>query len=152
MWFPPRYQSPWGQRGARLGPVGPRWAPCCPHEPFYQGLYMWEQHFNLETSIFYCSHSNKSLKLWFRYVALIVCVAAFYTTDFIRQLCTWNDNSKNEPLPGFRTIVVFIAVFRKHNFALVFYSLITRDIAVSRKITHINVPTVTWHLKFWSRL
>ena len=26
-----------GQYGAHLGPVGPRWAPCWPHEPFYQG-------------------------------------------------------------------------------------------------------------------
>ena len=24
---------------AHLGPVGPRWAPCWPHEPCYQGLY-----------------------------------------------------------------------------------------------------------------
>ena len=28
----------WGQHGAHLGPVGPRWAPCWPHEPCYQGL------------------------------------------------------------------------------------------------------------------
>ena len=27
----------WGQHGAHLGPVGPRWAPCWPHEPCYQG-------------------------------------------------------------------------------------------------------------------
>ena len=33
----PRQQSSWGQHGAHLGPVGPRWAPCCPHEPCYQG-------------------------------------------------------------------------------------------------------------------
>ena len=26
-----------GQHGAHLGPVGPRWAPCWPHEPCYQG-------------------------------------------------------------------------------------------------------------------
>ena len=25
--------------GAHLGPVGPRWAPCSPHEPYYQGEY-----------------------------------------------------------------------------------------------------------------
>ena len=25
--------------GAHLGPVGPRWAPCWPHEPCYQGLF-----------------------------------------------------------------------------------------------------------------
>ena len=29
--------SSWGQHGAHLGPVGPRWAPCWPHEPCYQG-------------------------------------------------------------------------------------------------------------------
>ena len=27
----------WGQHGAHLGPVGPKWAPCWPHEPSYQG-------------------------------------------------------------------------------------------------------------------
>ena len=26
----------WGQHGAHLGPVGPRWAPCWPHELCYQ--------------------------------------------------------------------------------------------------------------------
>ena len=35
----PRKQSSWGQHGAHLGPVGPRWAPCWPHEPCYQGCY-----------------------------------------------------------------------------------------------------------------
>ena len=33
----PRYQSSWGQHGTHLGPVGPRWSPCWPHEPCYQG-------------------------------------------------------------------------------------------------------------------
>ena len=28
-----------GQHGAHLGPVGPRWAPCWPHEPCYQGHF-----------------------------------------------------------------------------------------------------------------
>ena len=35
----PRQQSSWGQPGAPLGPVGPRWAPCWPHEPCYHGVY-----------------------------------------------------------------------------------------------------------------
>ena len=35
----PRYQSSWGQHGAHLGPVGPRWAPFWPHESCYQGTY-----------------------------------------------------------------------------------------------------------------
>ena len=34
----PRYQSSWGQHGAHLGPVGPRWAPCWPHDPCYLGM------------------------------------------------------------------------------------------------------------------
>ena len=33
----PRYQGSWGQHGAHLGPVGPRWAPCWSHKPCYQG-------------------------------------------------------------------------------------------------------------------
>ena len=37
--FPPRGQNSWGQHGAHLGSVGPRWDPCRPHEPCYQGLH-----------------------------------------------------------------------------------------------------------------
>ena len=29
----------WGQLGAHLGPIGPRWTPCWPHEPCYQGMF-----------------------------------------------------------------------------------------------------------------
>ena len=32
----PRQQSSWGQHGAHLGLVGPRWAPCWSHESCYQ--------------------------------------------------------------------------------------------------------------------
>ena len=38
-WWHPRQQSSWGQHGAHLGPVSPRWAPCWPHEPCYQGCW-----------------------------------------------------------------------------------------------------------------
>ena len=30
--------SSWGQHGSHLGPVGPSWAPCWPHELCYQGI------------------------------------------------------------------------------------------------------------------
>ena len=33
----PWWQGSRGQHGAHLGPVGPRWAPCRPHEPCYLG-------------------------------------------------------------------------------------------------------------------
>ena len=32
--------SSWGQHGADLGPVGPRWAPCWPHEPLLSRQFM----------------------------------------------------------------------------------------------------------------
>ena len=35
--YVPRQQSSWGQHGAHLGPVGPIWAPCWPHQLCYQG-------------------------------------------------------------------------------------------------------------------
>ena len=34
----PRQQRSQDQHGAHLGSVGPRWAPCWPHEPCYQDL------------------------------------------------------------------------------------------------------------------
>ena len=34
------WQSSWGQHGIHLGPVGPRWTPCWPHEPCYEGRFV----------------------------------------------------------------------------------------------------------------
>ena len=39
----PRYQSSWGQHGAHLGPVGPRWAPYWPVEPCHLSV-SWLNH------------------------------------------------------------------------------------------------------------
>ena len=36
-WYIPDNSS-WGKHGAHLGPVGPSWAPCWPHEPCCQGF------------------------------------------------------------------------------------------------------------------
>ena len=41
--YMPRWQNPWGQHGAHLGPVGPSWAPCWPYEPCYQGGFITQQ-------------------------------------------------------------------------------------------------------------
>ena len=35
----PWYQGSWGKHGAHLGPTGPRWVPCWPHEPWYLGIH-----------------------------------------------------------------------------------------------------------------
>ena len=37
-WYLPIKQNSWGQHGAHLGPVGPRWAPDWPHGPCYKGM------------------------------------------------------------------------------------------------------------------
>ena len=34
---PPWQQGSWGQHGAHLGPTGPRWAPCWPHDSCHLG-------------------------------------------------------------------------------------------------------------------
>ena len=36
----PWLQGSWGQHGAHLGPTGPRWAPCWPHELCYLGYFI----------------------------------------------------------------------------------------------------------------
>ena len=36
-WYTHIKQSSWGQHGTHLGPTGPSWAPCWPHESCYQG-------------------------------------------------------------------------------------------------------------------
>ena len=35
----PWYKDSWSQHGAHLGPTGPRWATCWPHELCYRGQY-----------------------------------------------------------------------------------------------------------------
>ena len=51
----PRWQSLWGQRGAHLGPVGPRWAPCWPHKTCYLGNHtlLYKQPEGVCINIFY---------------------------------------------------------------------------------------------------
>ena len=42
-----------GQHGAHLGPTGPRWAPCWPHELCYLGIYYCGISFNQDRACFY---------------------------------------------------------------------------------------------------
>ena len=37
----PYSEGSWGQHGAHMGPTGPRWAPCWPHEFCYLGSLWW---------------------------------------------------------------------------------------------------------------
>ena len=54
--------SSWGQHGAHLGPVGPRWAPCWPHEPCYHGIYVEMAVLPFRSNICHCLHQKVSLK------------------------------------------------------------------------------------------
>ena len=56
-------QSSWGQHGAHLGPVGPRWAPCWPHEPCYQGLLASERFVKITLMYTSLMEHRKSTKL-----------------------------------------------------------------------------------------
>ena len=51
-----------GQHGAHLGPVGPRWAPCWPHEPCYQGYNLL---FPCDILItFHCHYESQFPRKW----------------------------------------------------------------------------------------
>ena len=102
-----------GQQGAHLGPTGPRWAPCLPHEPCYLSTEVWwvvaYVHVYLSTMV---SHSYdyylKTLKLTtitpevanyfhilsrsFGYHKVLLTTNTFYTLEF-RTWCVvmyWN--------------------------------------------------------------
>ena len=54
-----------GQHGAQLGPVGPRWAPCCPHELCYLGYCIRSSNSTRNTRWVQCTLDiSWSLFLW----------------------------------------------------------------------------------------
>ena len=56
----PWLQGSWGQHGAHLGPTGPRWAPCLPHELCYLGRYITPVHTLVSTGpIFYLFYPSE---------------------------------------------------------------------------------------------
>ena len=57
-------QSSWDQHGAHLGPVGPRWAPCWPHEPCYQGTSIKQVVFHLAILL----HTSQYLFIYAKHV------------------------------------------------------------------------------------
>ena len=62
----PRLPSSWGQHGAHLGPVGPRWAPCWPHEPCFQRSSHIEACMKWQT--FWRWHFQKHFTEWMIYI------------------------------------------------------------------------------------
>ena len=66
--------SSWGQHWAHLCPVRPRWAPCWPHEPCYQG--------NVWPAVRNCSFTNSN----------------FLTMFIPFWLVAWEKNAKIKPM------------------------------------------------------
>ena len=61
----------WGHHGAHLGPVGPRWSPCWPHEPCYQGKFQYD--------MIYHSLPKHDLSNVLR-KSMMICVCTVYST------------------------------------------------------------------------
>ena len=80
-----------GPTWAHLGPVGPRWAPCWPHEPCYQGcswhvssvVVAWTKLWLLS-----CNHliSTGGIPTSFRWHLSIGCVSILFVYAIIKQL------------------------------------------------------------------
>ena len=58
-----------GQHGAHLGPVGPSWAPCRPHEPFYQGIFAQNRAMVVLMVVIHCSVDYDT---WYVYIYIYV--------------------------------------------------------------------------------
>ena len=74
----PIKQSSWGQHGAHLGPVGPRWTLCWPHEPCYQGSY-YKYKFNI--------HNGHNIR--FVSEMYLACWCVFYYICFCIYIYIW---------------------------------------------------------------
>ena len=75
----PWLQSSWGQYGAHLGPLGPRWAPCWPHEPCYLG--------QLCMGYFHCN--ERYFHQWKKFPLLIITVLVTWASWLLRLQATW---------------------------------------------------------------
>ena len=90
--------SSWGQHGAHLGPVGPRWAPCWPHEPCHQGCFSstsisWVYKVTVMKDQFTCTTANRdkiafaSLKILFVIPVLHIFWYALFGANIISFIC-----------------------------------------------------------------
>ena len=71
-----------GQHGAQLGPTGPRWAPCWPHEPCYLGINHSWAHFKKSVS----AHNWDRVKIQF--VVIYIWIVQ-YSHNFAYAVMTW---------------------------------------------------------------
>ena len=84
----PRLQGSWGQHKAHLGPTGPRWVPCWPHELCYLGSSHYSlQHCLINTVSEICRLRINHLK---EFTSKILCMSIGY--DAI------HDMTNNTPL------------------------------------------------------
>ena len=87
----PWQQSSWGQHGALLGPTGPRWAPCWPHETCYLGTLIL---YSLGVKMSYRKISQSLEAAW---LAVRIIVSFWNLTPATGELLPWG-------LSNFRTI------------------------------------------------
>ena len=81
----PRKQGSWGLHGAHLGPTGPRWAPCWPHEPCYQGRL--ELMVTLLCDVITAESNN------YVFIQLNCCVEILITLLHDIPITVWNDDN-----------------------------------------------------------
>ena len=62
-----------GQHGAHLGPIGPRWASCWPHEPCYQGIHISVTVDQYRWLIMLCVKNVSSVYQMLRYIPICLC-------------------------------------------------------------------------------
>ena len=98
----PWEQGSWGQHGANLGPTGPRWAPCWPHELCYLGCYwlfgmtgphhLWLRSTNCDNSVLQNQRKYKYIYMFPRMIFHNSCEAWYVqgTTMTTEHILDWN--------------------------------------------------------------
>ena len=81
----PWYQDSWGHHGAHLGPIGPRGAPCWPHELCYLG----PQTLTVRWRLLLIQRLNHVLQYKLTFLKSCKCVIDQYKVSLITQNIDW---------------------------------------------------------------
>ena len=119
----------WGQHGAHLGPIDPRWAPCWPHEPCHKA-YRWNH-------VCLAAHVASSMQAKINQVKWM---ASQIATRLIVQLLYINSK-----LLGYKLLPLFVRVIPGHQWIPLIKVTNTESIPMFwRHHTH-DWPTIRGH-------
>ena len=101
----PWWQGSWGQHGAHLGPVGPMWAPCRPHEPCNLGMVL-----ALPCSVVFGHGSiyKSPVGLLHCFIDTGIIIRWSYTSEKLGQIWVNKPNNFDDNHKPFQSIFIYV--------------------------------------------